>query len=174
MELKFVEQEKNFFQLGRSGQRGGSRVGIETSKNAYMFGLSLELFKYNGELINTGYGEIDAIGDFRAFALEFTLTAGGTGTFSNGEVVYQGASLATSTAAGYVVDWNVTTRLLKVKNIKGEFATSTAIKGPNGTWTVSAADDMENVNDAQEDNVRIENEALNILDWAEHNPFGEP
>ena len=174
MELKFVEQEKNFFQLGRTGQRGAGRVGIESSKNAYMFGLSLELFKYNGEYINTGYNEIDAVGDFRAFALEFTLTAGGTGTFSNGEVVYQGTSLATSTASGYVIDWNVTTRLLKVKNIKGEFATSTAIKGPNGTWTVSAADDMENVNDAQEDNVRIENEALNILDWAEHNPFGEP
>jgi hypothetical protein len=174
MELKFVEQEKNFFQLGRTGFKGGSRVGIEAAKNAYMYGLSLELFKYNGELINTGYAEIDGIGDFRAFALEFTLTAGGTGTFANGDVVYQGASLATSTASGYVVDWNVNTRVLKVKNIKGEFAASTAIKGPNGTWTMSSGNDMENVNDDQEDNVRIENEAINILDWSEHNPFGEP
>jgi hypothetical protein len=174
MELKFVEQEKNFFQLGRTGARGGSRVGIESSKNVYMFGLSLELFKYNGELINTGYAEIDGIGDFRAFALEFTLTAGGTGTFANGDVVYQGASLATSTASGYVVDWNVNTRVLKVKNIKGEFVTSTAIKGPNGTWTMSSGNDMENVNDDQEDNVRIENEAINILDFTEYNPFGEP
>jgi hypothetical protein len=171
MELKFVEQEKNFFQLGRTG---GNRVGIEAAKNAYMYGLSLELFKYNGEFINTGYNDIDSIGDTRAFAINYTLSAGGTGTFRNGDIVYQGASLNAATAKGYVVDWDVTTRILKIKNIKGEFAAATAIVGPAGTWTVSSSDDMENANDAQEDNVRIENEADNILDWTEHNPFGEP
>jgi hypothetical protein len=174
MELKFVEQEKNFFQLGRTGTRGaGSRVGIETSKNAYMYGLSLELFKYNGELINTGYAEIDGIGDFRAFAINYTLSAGGSGTFLNGETVYQGGSLSTASATGYVVDFDVNSRILKVKNIKGEFASGTAIVGPSGTWTISSSNDMNNVNDPQQDNVRIENEAINVLDWTEHNPFGE-
>ena len=139
-----------------------------------MYGLSLELFKYNGELIDTGYAEIDAINDARAYAVEYTLTAGGTGTFSNGDVVYQGASLATATAKAIVIDWNVTTRILKLKHIKGAFAQNTAIIGPNGTWDMSSADTMENANDAQEDNVRIENEAINILDFSEHNPFGEP
>jgi hypothetical protein len=174
MELKFVEQEKNFFQLGSGLRNSGLRTGIEASKNIYMYGLSLEQFKYNGELINTGYTEIDSIGDSRAFALDLTLSAGGTGTFNNNEVVYQGASLDTASASAYVVSWNIVTKTLRVKNIKGEFSSSTAIKGPNGNWNISTFDDMENANDAQEDNVRIENEAINILNWEEHNPFGEP
>lgn len=175
MELKFVEQEKNFFQLGKTGFRPGNRVGIEAYKNAYMFGLSMELFKYNGELIDTGYTEIDSIGDARAYAVEYTLTAGGSGTFRNGDIAYQGASLATATAKGTVIDWNVNTRILKIKHIKGAFASNTSIVTSGGvSWTLSSGDAMEDANDPQEDNVRIENEAINILDFSEQNPFGEP
>lgn len=175
MELKFVEQEKNFFQLGKTGFRPGNRVGIEAYKNAYMFGLSMELFKYNGELIDTGYTEIDSIGDARAYAVEYTLTAGGSGTFRNGDIAYQGASLATATAKGTVIDWNVNTRILKIKHIKGAFTSNTSIVTSGGvSWTLSSGDAMEDANDPQEDNVRIENEAINILDFSEQNPFGEP
>ena len=139
-----------------------------------MYGLSLELFKYNGELIDTGYAEIDAINDARAYAVEYTMAADGTGTFSHGDVVFQRSSPTVISARAIVVDWNVNTRILKLKHIKGEFAQNVAISGPNGSWLMSSADTMENANDAQEDNVRIENEAINILDFSEHNPFGEP
>lgn len=178
MELKFVEQEKNFYQLGRNGLRTGAaqRVGIETSKNAYMFGLSLETFRYNGELIKTGFTEIDSIADIIAPAIEFTLQANGNATYFDEEQVYQGASFATATATAYVAAWNKPSRILTLRNIKGEFTANSTIigKSSNAQWTLTSYDSQENANDDQDDNVLIETEADNILDFTEHNPFGEP
>ncbi len=165
MEIRFVEEEKNFFQAGK--------------KAPYMYGLSIEAFKYNGELINTGVSDIDRIGDARAFGIEYTLQAGGAGTFLKDEVVYQGASLAAATAKGYVSDWNVPTLKLRLRNIKGEFVGNTTITGAssNAQWTTivgTPGDPMEDSNSSYDDNFRIETEADNILDWSESNPFGTP
>lgn len=165
MEIKFVEEEKNFFQLGRD------------SKSPYMYGLSMEAFKYNGELIQTGVTEIDSIPNVQAYALEYQLTAGGTGTFSDLEWVYQGTSLENATAKAVVADWDKPSRKLKIRNIKGKFVSTSPILGSSSgaEWNiVSEADVMRNVNfENIEDNERIEQEADNILDFSESNPFGE-
>ena len=162
LEIKQVEEEKNFFQAGKAAP--------------YMYGLNIETFKYNGELLNTGIEEIDRIGSIEAFALEYTLNAGGTGTYDNMEIVYQGASLNAATAKAYVADWDKPNRLLKLRNIKGEFAPNTAIIGvvSGASWSMGSVDLMEDANDGFDDNVRIETEADNILDFTEANPFGEP
>ena len=167
MEIKFVEEEKNFFQLGRD------------SLNPYMYGLTVEAFKYNGELLQTGWDVIDRIGDVQAYNLAHVVQAGGSGTFVKYEWAYQGSSLATATAKGIVSNWSLPNLTVTLRNIKGEFAANTAIKGNSSgaIWTLSATpDDMNNSNANVniEDNKVIETEALNILDWAEHNPFGEP
>ena len=161
-EIKTVEEEKNFFQAGKVAP--------------YMYALNIETFKYNGELLNTGIDEIDRIGNIEAFAIEYTLNAGGTSTFADMEIVYQGASLNAATAKAYVADWDKPNRLLKLRNIKGQFATNTAIIGvvSGASWTLASADTMEDANDDFDDNVRIETEADNILDFTETNPFGEP
>ena len=162
LEIKTVEEEKNFFQAGKVAP--------------YMYALNIETFKYNGELLNTGIDEIDRIGNLEAFAIEYTLNAGGTSTFANMEIVYQGASLNAATAKAYVADWDKPNKLLKLRNIKGQFATNTAIIGvvSGASWTLASADTMEDANDDFDDNVRIETEADNILDFTETNPFGEP
>jgi len=165
MEIKFVEDEKNFFQLGRD------------SKNPYMYGLTVEAFKYNGELLQTGVTEIDRIGDIQAFGVEHTLNAGGSGTFDKYEWVYQGASLASSTARGIVANWDKPNRKLHLRNIRGEFLANTVIKGNSSgaVWNLASYNFMQNINkESIEDNVRIETEADNFLDFSEHNPFGEP
>ena len=161
-EIKTVEEEKNFFQAGKVAP--------------YMYALNIETFKYNGELLNTGIDEIDRIGNLEAFAIEYTLNAGGTSTFADMEIVYQGASLNAATAKAYVADWDKPNKLLKLRNIKGQFATNTAIIGvvSGASWTLASADTMEDANDDFDDNVRIETEADNILDFTETNPFGEP
>ena len=161
-EIKTVEEEKNFFQAGKVAP--------------YMYALNIETFKYNGELLNTGIDEIDRIGNIEAFAIEYTLNAGGTSTFADMEIVYQGASLNAATAKAYVADWDKPNKLLKLRNIKGQFATNTAIIGvvSGASWTLASADTMEDANDDFDDNVRIETEADNILDFTETNPFGEP
>jgi len=165
LEIRFVEEEKNFFQAGKVAP--------------YMYGLSLEVFKYNGELINTGIDDIDDVADVRAFGIEYSMQAGGTGTYTKNEVVFQGATLASSTARGYVSNWNVLTRKLRLRNIRGEFTGNTVIKGQstNAQWSTivgTPANTMEDSQSEFDDNVRIETEADNILDWTETNPFGMP
>ena len=165
MEIRFVEEEKNFFQAGKVAP--------------YMYGLNIEAFKYNGELFSTGIDEIDNIGDVRAFGLEYSMQVGGSGTYSKNEIVYQGVSLVDATAKAYVSDWNVLTRKLRLRNIKGELAGNTAVVGvtSNASWTTiegTPANTMEDSNSLFDDNVRLENEADNILDWTETNPFGTP
>ena len=165
LEIRFVEEEKNFFQAGKQAP--------------YMYGLNIETFKYNGELINTGIEDIDDVADVRAFGVEYSLQAGGSGTFTKDEVVYQGATLATSTARAYVSNWNLPSLKLRLRNIRGEFTGNTVIKGvsSNAQWTTivgTPANTMEDSNTLFDDNTRIETEADNILDWTETNPFGSP
>lgn len=165
MEIKFVEEEKNFFQLGRD------------SKNPYMYSISMEAFKYNGELLQTGVTAIDRIADVAAFGVEHVLQAGGTGTFTQSEWAYQGSTLASANAKGIVVSWDKPTRKLVLRNIYSDFTANVSIKGAtsNATWTMTSADTMENADNTQiDDNRRLETEADNFLDFTEHNPFGEP
>ena len=166
MEIKFVQEEKNFFQLGRD------------SINPYMYGLTVEAFKYNGELLQTGTEEIDRIADLQSNILELNLNAGGTSTFQRFEIVYQGSNLATATAKAIVAGWNLPTQKLKVRNVKGAFVGGTLVKGStsNAQWTLNGAPDLlNNVNVGNiEDNDILESEADGIIDFTEINPFGEP
>lgn len=160
LEIRFVEEEKNFFQAGKFAP--------------YMYGLNLEVFKYNGEIIDTGVPEVDAVADLNAYGIEFTMTAGGSGTYDTHEIVYQGATLAAATAKGYVSSWDLPSRKLIIRNIKGSFVANTVIKGSESSaqWTVTSSDPQDNATDDFEENVLLENEADNILDWTETNPFG--
>lgn len=161
MEIRFVEEEKNFFQAGK--------------KAPYMYGLNIEQFKYNGEFFNTGIIEIDEIQDQQSFAVKFTMSSGGNGTYDESEQVYQGASLATATATAYIANWNIPTYELTLRNIKGIFASNSAIVGATSgaSWTMASGNTQEDSNDLFDDNVRIETEAANFLDFTESNPFGE-
>lgn len=164
MEIRFVEQEKNFFQLGR-----------RIAKASYMYGLSIEAFKYNGEFLNTGMSEIDDISADNTYSIEYTMAAG-AGSYKKKEIVYQGASLQTSTATGVVVDYNKPNNKLILRNMKGAFVAGSPIVGvASGTsLNIVEFDAMENKADPFENNVIIENEADNILDFTEDNPFGNP
>lgn len=160
MEIKFVEEEANFFQAGKIAP--------------YMFSLNLEAFNYNGEVIKTGIDEIDNIAAISAYGVEFSMQAGGTNTYEIHEIVYQGSSLANSTARAYVSSWDLPDQKLILRNIKGTFTPNTVVIGVKSTaqWSVVSGDTQENQTDTLEENVLIENEADNILDWTESNPFG--
>ena len=185
MEIKFVEQEKNFFQLGKGVQRGAVAGRTSTTRGAhdqlgrvfpYMYELSVEMFKYNGEFLDTGIPDIDNLQDIYSFGIQFTLNAGGAGSYGIHEVVYQGASLAASTSKGYVSSWDLPNRKLTIRNIKGVFANGTAVIGATtgSSWTITGGNQEENANDDYDDNVILETESDNILDWTETNPFGMP
>ena len=164
MEIKFVEEERNFFQLGRD------------SINPYMYTLTMEAFKYNGELLQTGVDEIDRIANKQAVVIDHVVSSGGTGTYDMYEWVYQGTSLDAATAKAIVSNWNKPNLTLSLRNIKGQFTTGD-IKGEtsNAIWTYASANTMSNANLTDiDDNVRLELEGDNFLDFTEINPFGEP
>ena len=166
MEIRFVERDRNFFQLGKF--------------QPYMFGLSLETFKYNGEFINTGIQEIDAIGDESALSTNYTLIdVGQTTSYKRGEIAYQGTDLANSSCKGIVVRFDRPTSVLRLRNIKGEFLGNTDIIGniSGATYTLDSYDIREDAtipSGEVGDNVIIESEGSAILDFTESNPFGNP
>jgi hypothetical protein len=168
MEIKFVEEEKNFFQAGKVAP--------------YMYGLSLETFKYNGEKFDTGIQDIDRISDGYAYSIEYTMQTGldpggnnaGGGAYEEHEIVYQGASLAAATARGSVANWDTPTKKITIRNIKGSFVANSIVRGTtsNAAFLLVTGNPQENAVDPYEENVLLETEADNILDWTESNPFG--
>lgn len=159
-EIKFVEHEQPFYQSGKN----------------YSFDITCELFQYSEEQLETGVTAIDNIEKELSAAIDLVMTAGGSGSFSIGESVYQGPSLANSTGKGIVVSWNSTTRTLRVNDTSGTFATSTNVTGDisGAVWTqASAADYQELPTTPFADNKEFETDGDAILDFSESNPFGE-
>jgi hypothetical protein len=170
-EITFVEHENDqamFYTLGRG--RGG---------NVYVYALKMKQLVFSEEYIVTGVDEIDSqIRD--AYKRErITMAAGGTGTFVQDEIVYQGGSLATANAKATVYSWSGTTRNLDIIRVMGTFANNTMSIGAtsNARWTsATVSNDTVFDNSAFEDvtdNTLIEGEADSIIDFSEHNPFGE-
>ena len=170
-EITMVEHENNqamFYTLGRG--RGN---------NVYVYGLHCKQFVFSQELVQTGIEEIDEqIRD--AYQRErIVMASGGSGTYVQDEIVYQGASLASANEKATVHTWNSTTRRLDIVRVMGTFANNTLAIGAtsNANWTAaSIPDDTTFDNNAFEDvvdNTRIETEADAIIDFSEHNPFGE-
>jgi len=166
MEIRFVEKDVSFYQLGK--------------RLPYMYALSLETFKYNGEWINTGIEEIDFVCDDTALSTNLAVSSVvtvGAESFRRGEIAYQGADVDTATAKGVVVEFSLPAGILRVRNIKGAFAVNTTITG-SITGTTCNLDSYNILETATEgeivDNQLIEQEADTILDFSESNPFGEP
>ena len=168
-EITFVEHENDqamYYTLGRG--RGG---------NVYVYALSLKQFVMSDEIINTGRTEIDeqAFDYYRKTRLPVTV---GTGTYVQGEIVYQGSNLANANAQAIVHTWNPGV-YVDVIRVNGSFANGEFLKGntSGAVYNTFAPDDMsvfDNTFEDATDNYRIETEGAGIIDFTEHNPFGEP
>ena len=168
-EITFVEHEDQqtmFYTLGRG--RGG---------NVYVYALKMKQYVFSSEIIETGIKEIDSqIVEYYPKTRLF-LSAGGSGSFVNDEIVYQGSSLATANAQAIVHDY-VSGQYIEVYRVQSNF-TSGIVKGntSNAQWTISVISDAATMNNAFEDifdNARIEAGSDGIIDFTEQNPFGEP
>ena len=170
-EITFVENENDqamFYTLGRG--RGG---------NVYVYALKLKQFVFSNELIRTGNSEID--GQIRdAYSrTRLTLQAGGSGVYVPDEIVYQSAdaTYANSTAQATVHDYVVGSRI-DVYRVQGDFTANGIVRGvtSGAAWVINTESDtatMDNTFEDIVDNNRIETESDEIIDFTEHNPFGE-
>jgi hypothetical protein len=70
----------------------------------------------------------------------FNLNSGGTGNYQPGEMIYQGATLALSTASAQVVSWSSLNDQLLVQNIQGNFVSNQPLKGAldGASWTFNS------------------------------------
>ena len=174
-EIRFVEHENPFYQLGKLN----------------VFKLQCETFEYSHEEIDVGIAELDNIEDQFSYQVSMILGTG-SGDFVVGETVTQ--TVATGkTVSGNVVSFtsqgsNVKT--LKVNNITfsdtdvpagstmfvlssqagaGNIVGATS----NATRAITTAPDMYAMpNDPLSDNKDFETAGANIIDFSESNPFG--
>jgi hypothetical protein len=168
-EITFVEHENDqamYYTLGRG--RGG---------NVYVYALKLKQYVFSEEYISTGIQEIDdeVFDLYKRNRLTVQLT-GGSGTFTPGEIVYQGTNLNSATVQAVAHTWQQG-QWLDVIRTQGTFTPNVAIKGAesNASWTMATTEDNVSFTNAFEDiadNNRIETESDLIVDWTETNPFG--
>ncbi len=154
-EIKYVGKEEPFFQFGK----------------IQFYAITAELYQVGSDDLATGIAEIDAIEELFDTAISLTMGVGGTGDFTAGETVTGGT---TSTTAE-VKSWDSSTRILQVINRTGTFAANESLTGNDSSavWVVSTFDTLQNTNSEYDQNREIENEADNVVDWSETNPFGE-
>ena len=155
-EIQFVEAERPFYQLGKG----------------FVWECQCELFQYADEALDTGVAEIDGIEAAFANAITVNFAAGGTGTFTVGEVVAGG----TSNVTAEVKAWNATDRQLQVYNRSGIFTIPETVTGQTSgaAWTSASYNTLNNVNtaDSIDTNFGFETADDDIIDFTEGNPFG--
>ena len=157
-EITFVEDQIPFFQLGRN----------------FTYQLECALFQYSDEELATGVAAIDSVETTYSYSVDLIMSAGGSGTFTTGTIIYQGTSATDSSARGEVVSWDSSTRVLRIMNIQGNFANDTSVTDGTAAWTLSTFDDLTLPTDKFAQNIEVENAADNgIVDFTEDNPFGE-
>ena len=161
-EITFVEQAKDFHQLGR--------------RAPYFYELSLEKFKYSQEIINTGTADIDKVVTDSSYTLHLN-TGSGTGTYTIQEIVYQSldGTYANANTVAYVQSWIPSSNTLSVTNIAGEFIDGRTLIGKtsNAQYTLTSFDPLENPAHLESyDNFYLANTGNSIIDFSETNPFG--
>jgi hypothetical protein len=154
-EIKFVEVEKVFYQLG----------------DLYFYSITAEIYEIGNESIDTGIDDIDLIDDLTDPAVEYTMVSGGTGLYIIGETV-EGA---TSDFTAKVKSWYPSTRKLTLLDRTGNLIDGEFVVGSesNASWRIDSFDSIDDVNSEYDDNKYIEQEGNQLLDFSEVNPFGE-
>lgn len=161
MEIKFVENKAPFFQL----------------QNLPTYKLTLEMFEYSGEELDTGVAEIDQFQLLKSNAVGLTLSSH-TGQFSIGERITCTVDSQTTMTAEVI---SHTDNELIVTNIKSSDSQYEKMIGPIvgasslATGVIGTYEDIEAMElfDPTSQNKSFETEGNIIIDFTEINPFGE-
>ncbi len=162
-EIKFVNQTKDFFTLGR--------------KIPFFYELELEKFKYSQEVIDTGIGDIDDAVTQSGYTIDLNVDNGNTNTYVEKEIVFQSSDQTQNNAfaVGTVQKWDKPEGILSVTNINGEFVDNVTIIGAtsNARYMLNTYDPLkDSTKNSVYDNQYIDNQANNIVVTTENNPFG--
>jgi len=163
-EIKFVEDEKPFYPLGKNT----------------VYELTCEKFVYSQEefaLPDDGTGTMEIFDKYErknAITTQLTVAAGSL-LYKPDETVYQGTSLAAATATAQVADFNDSSGVLNIFHVNGDFGTGQNIIGVKSATTrnVIKVDDQTQASSEYSDNITYETDGDNILDFSEIDPWSE-
>lgn len=160
MEIKYIQHEKaqgQFYPLGK----------------LTFYEVDCEIWTYSHEMLDTGDPAVDAFAQQYEFQMDLQLTGeGGLGTFTVGEPVFQGETLADASASGVVVSWDDTAHMLRISNLTGEFATGVRVRGQDSGATYylgEAPNKLLLPTSKTADNLYLDEEDNDIIDRREVN-----
>ena len=163
-EIRFVEDEKPFYPLGKNT----------------VYELTCEKFVYSQEEFalpddGTGTKEIfDKYERKNAITMQLKVAAGSL-LYKADETIYQGASLAGATATAQVADFNDTTGVLNIFHVTGDFATGSNLIGVKSATTrnITKLNDQVQTSSEFSDNITFETEGDGVLDFSVLDPLSE-
>lgn len=161
-EIKYVEREVPFYQLGKN----------------YIYGLTCELMENADNEFDTGIDEIDDLKQ-EAYVFPVYMQDGGLYHFEVGETVQQEYSLNGNpvVVTAKVASWNRPSKQLNLTYINGVLKENIPLIGQDSgaEWTVDSFStiDFQIDNYDNAENKWYEDKADLILDFTEGNPFGE-
>ena len=155
-EIKFVEVEAVFHQFGK----------------LQFYQITAEIYEMGNESIDTGIADIDLIENILTSAINVVMLNG------SGTIAYEVGETVTGSISGVtakVTKWNSTTRTLTVITRTGTFVEEEMLVGEesDAEWEVQSFRTQEDPNTDYDQNKYIQDEADDILDFTEKNPFGE-
>lgn len=167
-EIKFVEHENPFYQLGKN----------------YVYSLKVELFQYSEEEVNTNLDYIDSAIETKEYAKTLVLGATfGLGTFTPKSTVYSFnngstfGSLTAADSAAEVISYQGSNLVLR--NLSGPWNVSNSsvnryvIDSGNQFYAkINSKVDTLDTTPANDNNI-LKTDSLEFLDFSEKNPFGE-
>jgi hypothetical protein len=154
-EIKYVGKEEPYYQFGK----------------IQFYAITAEIYEVGQDDFDTGVADIDKIEEIFSNSISLNLDEGGSLNFQTGETVTGSSSSSTAE----VKSWDTTSRVLQVYNRNGTFVEGESLTGSESgaSWTIGTFDTLNNVSSSYDQNRQIENEADDIIDWTEGNPFGE-
>lgn len=159
-EIKKVEEEQNFYSLGK--------------RDPFFYNLKTQTFQFSQELFDTGIDEVDVVQSDVSQLISIPLS-GGTINYQKGEIVYQGMTLDLATATAKVDQWFPSNNIIHIYSRKGVFEEGDILVGNTSTamWTIDSFDDHETHSRYDEqNNAHFINEANNLVDISVTNVFG--
>jgi hypothetical protein len=152
------------------------------SRNSFFaYEISCELFRYSGEKIDTEIKEVDDIEtnlvlDIRRIELA---TDGGTGSFFEGEKVYQGSGLSAASWYATIANYDKLTNTIEVHSETGTPSSLIPVKGEKSLafyfYDVVATTEKKFLDNKGDDteNMEVERAKDNIIDFTDKDPFSE-
>jgi hypothetical protein len=168
-EIKFIDKTLMFFSLGK--------------RLPYVYEMRCEQFRYSEEEIDTGIEAIDSVEEENAYTIKITLNTSGTGTFIDGETVYQSTdgTWANNTSSGKIKEWYAANGMMLLYDVEGSFTANSNVYSntTNAIYkTIISSEGIDTLSDYNEydlsNNKDFYEGATLILDLSELNPFGTP